>query len=174
MFYYPFSLSRGRKVKEYLIYLYFQKLTFTISSSVIHYSLNHNCIYPFHELSSLHLMSSCVLHQVKLHHFLFDSLLHVLRSLVILSPLCKVGLNAFVYFPWYVSYCVSEGLSSNITPQFDLQYLEIQSGEHVYQTVIIVEHCNISMFHVSIFGAFQVHCMIFCIHHLVFMFEMRK
>ena len=111
---YTFSLNKSRKVKHNFIYLYFQELTFTISSSVVPYSLIHNCIYPAHKLSSLHLMSSCVLHQVKLHHFLFDSLLHVLRSLVILSPLCKVGLNPFAYFPWYVSYCVSEGLSSNI------------------------------------------------------------
>ena len=61
MLHYPFSHNKSRKVKEYLIYLYFKELTFTISSSVIHYSLNHNCIYPAHELTSLHLMSSCVL-----------------------------------------------------------------------------------------------------------------
>ena len=149
MLHYPFSLNKSRKVKGYLVYLYFQELKFTISSSVIHYSLNHNCIYPFHELSSLHLMSSCISHQVELHHFLFDSLLHALGSLVILSSLCKVGLNALVYFPWYISYWVSEGLSSNITPPFDLQCLEIQYWEHAYQTRWAHDRWTLQHLHVS-------------------------
>ena len=72
----------------------------------------------------LYLMFLCVSRQVGLHHFSFDSLVHALRSSVTLSPLCKVGLNAFVYFPWYASY-VSGGLSSNITPLLDIQCLEM-------------------------------------------------
>ena len=95
MLHYPFSPNKSRKVKEYLIYLYFQELTFTISISVIPHSLNHNCIYPANELSSLYLMFSCVLRQVGLNHLSFDSLLHALWFLVILSPSCKVVLNAF-------------------------------------------------------------------------------
>ena len=45
MLHYPSSLNKSRTVKEYLFYLYFPELTFTILSSIIHYSLNHNCIY---------------------------------------------------------------------------------------------------------------------------------